>query len=88
LKIGDIEGLDFICDAHLADPEDEKDKTTIVEGVLLPRSSLICFSLRGLDFKERYGLQVLALHRAGRVPKTISSARLRMGDVLLLKGTP
>jgi di/tricarboxylate transporter len=33
-------------------------------------------------------LQVLAIHRAGRVPRTISSARLRMGDVLLLQGTP
>jgi di/tricarboxylate transporter len=32
-------------------------------------------------------LQVLALHRAGRVPTTISSARLRLGDVLLLQGT-
>ena len=31
---------------------------------------------------------MLALHRAGRVPKTISTARLRMGDVLLLQGAP
>jgi len=30
---------------------------------------------------------VLAIHRAGRVPSSISSARLRMGDVLLLQGT-
>lgn len=88
LKIKDIEGLDFKADVHLADPKDEKHKATIVEGVLLPRSPLIGYSLKGLDFKERYGLQVLALHRAGRVPKTISSARLRMGDVLLLQGTP
>ena len=63
-------------------------QSTIVEGVLLPRSPLIGHSLRSLEFKERYGLQVLAIHRAGRVPKTISSARLRMGDVLLLQGTP
>ena len=56
--------------------------------MLLPRSPLIGQSLRSLEFKERYGLQVLAIHRAGRVPRTISSARLRMGDVLLLQGTP
>ena len=73
---------------HLADPGGQKGKTTIVEGVLLPRSPMIGESLRSLEFKERYGLQVLAIHRAGRVPKTISSARLRMGDVLLLQGTP
>lgn len=88
LKIKSIKGLNFKADVHLADPDEEKDETTIVEGVLLPRSPLIGRSLRGLEFKERYGLQVLAIHRAGRVPRTISSARLRMGDVLLLQGRP
>jgi di/tricarboxylate transporter len=95
LKIKDIEGLDFKADVHPAEDDEAKDKdtdspakATIVEGVLLPRSPLIGQSLRDLDFKERYGLQVLAIHRAGRVPRTISSARLRMGDVLLLQGTP
>ena len=88
LKIKDIKGLDFKADMHPADPKDEKEETTIVEGMLLPRSPLIGQSLRGLDFKGRYGLQALAIHRAGRVPRTISSARLRMGDVLLLQGSP
>jgi di/tricarboxylate transporter len=88
LKIKDIKGLEFKADLHLANPTADKAQTTIVEGVLLPRSRLIGESLRSLEFKERYGLQVLAIHRAGRVPQTISSARLRMGDVLLLQGTP
>ena len=88
LKIKDIEGLDFKADVHLVDPDSDKDETTIVEGVLLPNSPLIGQSLRSLEFKERYGLQVLAMHRAGRVPRSISSARLRMGDVLLLQGSP
>ena len=99
LKIKDISGLDFKADVHLAeetqldadekeDKAKEKPKPTIVEGMLLPRSPLIGHSLRSLEFKERYGLQVLALHRAGRVPKSISTARLRLGDVLLLQGLP
>jgi di/tricarboxylate transporter len=88
LKIKDIKGLGFKADVHLADSDDGKEDTTIVEGMLLPRSPLIGQRLRGLDFKGRYGLQVLAIHRAGRVPRTISSARLRMGDVLLLQGSP
>jgi di/tricarboxylate transporter len=87
LKIKDIKGLDFKADVHLADPEMDKGKLTIVEGVLLPRSPLIGQSLRSLEFKERYGLQVLALHRAGSEPQQISRARLRLGDVLLLQGT-
>ncbi len=98
LKIKDIPGLDFKHDVHLPDadasPDTDEDKEkkekekTIVEGVLLPRSPLIGHSLRRLEFKERYGLQVLAIHRAGRVPRSISTARLRMGDVLLLEGSP
>jgi di/tricarboxylate transporter len=88
LKIKDIEGLDFKADVHLVDPEDQEKDATIVEAVLLPRSPLIGQSLKRLEFKARYGLQVLALHRAGPVPQTISTARLRMGDVLLLQGKP
>jgi di/tricarboxylate transporter len=88
LKIKDIKGLGFKADVHLADPGADEEKLTIVEGVLLPRSPLIGQSLRSLEFKERYGLQVLAIHRAGRVPLSISAARLRLGDVLLLQGRP
>src|SRR6185503_14788665 len=88
LKIKDVAGLDFKAEVHLPEAQEDKERATIVEGVLLPRSLLIGQSLRSLEFKERYGLQVLAIHRAGRVPTSISAARLRMGDVLLLQGTP
>jgi di/tricarboxylate transporter len=88
LKIKDLTGLDFKADVHLVDPQEEEEQPTIVEGVLLPRSPLIGRSLRGLDFEERYGLQVLAIHRAGQVPQPISSMRLQLGDVLLLQGLP
>ncbi len=95
LKIKDIEGIRFKADVEdvgpaLKEEEDddsEKEEAKVVEGVLLPRSPLIGYSVRDLAFKERYGLQVLALHRRGYVPQSISTARLRMGDVLLLQGT-
>ncbi len=90
LKIKDKSGLDLKPDVHLAD-RDENGKSedlTIVEGVLLPHSPLIGQTLRSLDFKDRYGLQVLAIHRAGRLPASISATRLRLGDVLLLQGRP
>lgn len=87
LKIKDRPGLDFKADANWPEEEVDPKQLAIVEGVLLPRSPLIGRSLRSLAFKERYGLQVLAIHRAGRLPKTMSTARLRLGDVLLLQGT-
>ena len=86
LKIKDIEGLEFKADVTLVQQEDEQKQ--IVEGVLLPNSPLLGYSLSRLGFKERYGLEVLAIHRAGRLPPSTSKARLRMGDVLLLQGSP
>lgn len=98
LKIKDMKGLRLKADSDEeasssasdddANKEKEEDDLKVVEGVLLPRSPLIGQSLRSLAFNERYGLKVLALHRTGRVPQSISTARLRMGDVLLLQGTP
>ena len=88
LKIKDIGGVKFKADVHLPDPQAKEGEATIVEGVLLPRSPLIGQTLRSLDFKERYGLQVLAIHRAGPIPRSISTARLNLGDVLLLQGRP
>ena len=86
LKIKDIAGLEFKADVTLVQQEDEQKQ--IVEGVLLPNSPLLGYSLSRLGFKERYGLEVLAIHRAGRLPSSTSKARLRMGDVLLLQGSP
>ena len=86
LKIKDIAGLEFKADVTLVQQEDEQKQ--IVEGVLLPNSPLLGYSLSRLGFKERYGLEVLAIHRAGRLPPSTSKARLRMGDVLLLQGSP
>lgn len=95
LKIKDIEGIRFKADVEDVGPalkeaeeaDEEREEAKVVEGVLLPRSPLIGYSVKDLAFKERYGLQVLALHRRGYVPQSISTARLRMGDVLLLQGT-
>ena len=87
LKVKDIEGFEFKADVHLAEPDVEPAKLEIVEGVLLPGSPLIGETVSGLGFKDRYGLDVLAIHRAGRLPQKISRTRLRLGDVLLLQGT-
>lgn len=87
LKVKDIEGFEFKADLHPASENGDESQSTIVEGVLLPNSPLIGETLSGLEFKDRYGLDVLAIHRAGNLPQKISRTRLRLGDVLLLQGT-
>lgn len=88
LKIKDMEGIEFKADAYLAASDDEPAKLEIVEGVLLPNSPLIGETLSSIAFKDRYGLNALAIHRAGRRPLNLSRTRLQLGDVLLLQGKP
>lgn len=59
------------------------------EAMVMPRSGLEGQTLRGLDFRRRFGVSVLALHRGGRGrPLKIGDLPLRVGDVLLLLAPP
>ncbi|HZW03959.1 MAG TPA: SLC13 family permease, partial [Anaerolineaceae bacterium] len=88
LKIKDVAGVDF----KIAEPDGEVDlkpAMTTVEGMILPGSTLIGQSLRRLRFRERYGIQVLGIHRSGRtIDRKISRTLLRVGDQLILKAEP
>lgn len=57
------------------------------EVILLPGSPLIGRTLRGVNFRDRYGLQVLGINRKGEtIRRRISLTRLQVGDQLLLQG--
>jgi di/tricarboxylate transporter len=87
LKVKDAAGIDIKADAKLADPKLESEDVALVEAILLPHSSLIGRTLKISRFRQRYGLQVLAIKRAGgTLHEKLSGMRLRMGDVLLLQG--
>jgi len=60
---------------------------SMAEVILLPGSPLIGRTLRGLNFRERFGLQVLGINRKGEtIRRRISLVRLQVGDQLLLQG--
>jgi di/tricarboxylate transporter len=59
----------------------------IVEAIVMPQSMLVGGTLRDLDFRRRFGLTVIAIHRRGQaLPTKIRDLPLRVGDVLLLQG--
>lgn len=59
------------------------------EVILLPGSPLIGRTLWGLNFRDRYGLQVLGINRKGEtIRRRISRTRLQVGDQMLLQGRP
>ncbi len=89
LKVKEIAGVEIRADAHHADDDTATEAQTVVEGTLLPNSPLIGATLKSAEFKDRYGLQVLAINRGGSaIPQKLSRVALRLGDVLLLQGKP
>lgn len=65
----------------------ESAAVVVVEAVLAPRSSLLGRTLRAVRFREKYGMAVLAIWRAGRPIRTaLGDQPLQFGDALLLQG--
>ena len=59
----------------------------MAEAILLPSSPLVGQTLKQMDFRQRYGLQVLGLSRRGKnVYRKLSQVPLRTGDQLLVQG--
>lgn len=60
----------------------------IGESVITPTSSLISKTIREINFRQRYRVVVLAIHRHGRnVRDKLYTTRLSAGDTLLIMGT-
>jgi di/tricarboxylate transporter len=88
LKIKTTAGIDIKADTRLVDSNIESDEVRLVDVILLPRSPLLRRTLRGLNFRERYQVQVLAINRQGETIRSkLAEVRLRLGDVLLLQGS-
>ncbi len=87
LKVKDRAGIDIKADVKLSDPDLQSEDMRLVEAILMPRSPLIGRTLKGFQFRERFGLQVLAVSRLGETgARKLSQVPLRLGDLLLIQG--
>jgi len=87
LRVKDMDAIDIKAEAELPDYDLEPEEIGLTEVILLPGSPLIGRTLKGLDFRMRYGLQVLAINRHGEtLRRKLSHVRLRTGDVLVVQG--
>jgi di/tricarboxylate transporter len=65
----------------------ESEQVGLAEVVLSPRTTLAGQSLRHMHFREKYGLNVLAIWREGHAYRSnLRDMALRFGDALLLYG--
>lgn len=88
LKVMTAKGLKLIPEYNGQKQRQDKE-LVVVEASLTPNSEMAGKTLRQVQFRETYGLNVLALWRQGApVVKRVEDVVLRFGDVLLLQGPP
>jgi len=88
LKIKDLPGIDIQADVKFSDSDLQGEGLSLVEVLLLPHSIFIGRTIRDLQLREAYHIQVLAINRpSGTVHSKITDTRLSMGDVLLLQAS-
>ena len=85
-----LRGLEELEIERRTDTDFEKlvsDDAGLVEAILSPHTTLEGKTLRQINFREKFGLNVLALWRRGRAHRSnLRDMELRFGDALLLLG--
>jgi len=89
LDVKDETGVEIKADVEFPSEEMEIDveEMGLTEVMVLPNSAMVGRTLRGLDFRERYRLQVLAINRQGEtLTRQMARIRFQVGDVLVVQG--
>ena len=85
-----LRGLEALVIERQKDPDVEgliSNDAGLVEAILSPQTSLEGKTLRQINFREKFGLNVLALWRRGKAYRSnLRDVDLRFGDALLLLG--
>lgn len=88
MKARQIEGVDFVGDHGLDLQQIAAHEGAIVEGVIGPRSEITGKTITEINFRQRYRMVILAIHRKGRnLREQIHTVPLAFGDTLLMMGT-
>ena len=87
LKIKDTYGIEIKPDFKLTDRALQDENTQLAEILLTQRTELVGQSLKEMQFRQRFNLVVLAIHRGGEsIRSKISQIPMELGDILLVQG--
>lgn len=87
LRVKNEAGIEIKADFKLSDSDLETEEVELFEVMILRGSDFVGRTLKGLKFRQRYALTVLAINRHGvALLSKISTVSLRFGDVLLIQG--
>ena len=88
MAVKDASGIEIHAETKLEDEALQTDDVKIAELLITPKSTLIRRSLKEANFRQRFGLAVLAIYRHGQsLGRKLGVIRLRAGDLLLVQGS-
>ncbi|MEM8549843.1 MAG: SLC13 family permease [Verrucomicrobiota bacterium] len=87
-KAREAAGIDFAGERGIDLEPIAAHEGAIVEGVIGPMSTIVGKTIREINFRQRYRMVILAVHRRGRnVREKLETLPLDFGDTLLMMGT-
>ncbi|MDE2642715.1 MAG: SLC13 family permease [Verrucomicrobiota bacterium] len=88
MAVKDASGIEILAETKLEDEALQTDDVKIAELLITPKSTLIRRTLKEANFRQRFGLAVLAIYRHGQsLGRKLGVIRLRAGDLLLVQGS-
>ncbi len=85
--IKEMPGVEFQPEAELGVESTGTREAILMEGIIGSRSTLVGKTLRELNFRQRYGVLILAVHRQGEnLREKFEDVELAFGDTLLVQG--
>lgn len=86
-SIKEMPGVIFRSEADLDEAQSEPREAVLMEGIIGSRSTFVGKTLREMNFRQRYGVLILAVHRQGEnLRENFEDVRLAFGDTLLVQG--
>ncbi len=83
-----VVGIDLISELKLGLEQIAAHEGSLVEAVVNPHSGIVGHTVREVNFRQRFRMIVLAVHRKGRnVRERIETLPLEAGDIVLMMGT-
>ncbi|BDS08651.1 sodium:sulfate symporter [Oceaniferula spumae] len=87
MDVSQTEGIDVRGNESTGLEGIRTESALLMEGIIGPESSMTGKSLKELNFRQRFGVLILAVHRRGRnLRERFEDEKLAFGDTLLVQG--
>ena len=87
MNVSNTEGIDVRGNNAAGLEGIRTESALLMEGIIGPESTMTGKSLKELNFRQRFGVLILALHRRGRnLKERFEDEKLAFGDTLLVQG--